>query len=82
MLNRRIEIEALHRDGHEFPVEMTVSALRVGEQYVFNAFLPLNESLAGLARWSPFYYYLTSDPLNNGMHWGSLAHLARKRGVA
>jgi ABC-2 type transport system permease protein len=38
--------------------------------YIFNAFLPLSDSLAGWARWSPFYYYLTGDPLNNGMHWG------------
>ena len=38
--------------------------------YLLNSFLPLNESLAGYARWSPFYYYLTSDPLTNGMHWG------------
>ncbi len=38
--------------------------------YVLNAFLPLSDSVAGLARWTPFYYYLTSDPLNNGMHWG------------
>jgi PAS domain S-box-containing protein len=39
LLNKRVEIEALHRDGHEFPVEITISALRVGERYVFNAFL-------------------------------------------
>jgi ABC-2 type transport system permease protein len=38
--------------------------------HLFNAFLPLNDSLAGYAKWSPFYYYLTSDPLVNGMHWG------------
>ncbi len=38
--------------------------------YILNAFLPLSDSVAGLARWSPFYYYLTSDPLNTGMHWG------------
>ena len=37
--------------------------------YVANAFLPFSEGLAGLARLSPFYYYLTSDPLNNGMDW-------------
>jgi hypothetical protein len=24
---------------------------------------------------SPFYYYLTSDPLVNGMHWGHGAAL-------
>lgn len=44
--------------------------------YVANAFLPLNEGLAGLARWSPFYYYLTRDPLNNGMPWGHAGVLA------
>ena len=38
--------------------------------HVMNAFLPFNDSMADLARISPFYYYLTSDPLNNGMHWG------------
>jgi ABC-2 type transport system permease protein len=38
--------------------------------YVMNAFLQLSDSLAGFARWSPFYYYLGSDPLLNGMHWG------------
>jgi ABC-2 type transport system permease protein len=44
--------------------------------HLFNAFLPLNESLAGYAKWSPFYYYLSSDPLVNGMHWGHGALLA------
>ena len=44
--------------------------------YVLNAFLPFSQSLAGFARVSPFYYYLTSDPLNNGMHWGHGAVLA------
>ena len=37
--------------------------------YVANAFLPFSETFAGLARFSPFYYYLTSDPLVNGMNW-------------
>ena len=44
--------------------------------HLLNAFLPLNDSLAGYARWSPFYYYLTSDPLMNGMRWGHGALLA------
>jgi PAS domain S-box-containing protein len=39
LLNKRTEIEALHRDGHEFPVEITISALRVADRYAFNAFL-------------------------------------------
>jgi ABC-2 type transport system permease protein len=44
--------------------------------HVLNALLPLNDSLIGYAKWSPFYYYLSSDPLNNGMHWGHGAVLA------
>lgn len=43
---------------------------------VLNAYLPLSDSLAGLARWTPFYYYLTSDPFNTGMHWGHAGVLA------
>jgi ABC-2 type transport system permease protein len=44
--------------------------------YILNAFFPLNDGLAGYARWSPFYYYLTGDPLNNGMPWGDAGILA------
>jgi PAS domain S-box-containing protein len=39
LFNRRVELEVLHRDGHEVPVEMTMSPVRVGAGYVFNAFL-------------------------------------------
>jgi PAS domain S-box-containing protein len=39
LLDRRLDIEALHRDGHEFPVEMTITAVRVGGRYRFNSFL-------------------------------------------
>jgi ABC-2 type transport system permease protein len=44
--------------------------------YIANAFLPLDDSVAGLARWTPNYYYLTSDPLVNGLDWGHGAVLA------
>jgi ABC-2 type transport system permease protein len=44
--------------------------------YLLNSFLPLNESLAGLARISPFYYYLGADPLTNGLEWSHAALLA------
>lgn len=44
--------------------------------HLLNAFLPLNDRVAELAKWTPFYYYLTSDPLLNGMHWGHGAVLA------
>ncbi|MDH5641599.1 MAG: PAS domain S-box protein, partial [Nitrospira sp.] len=39
ILNRRIEIMTQHKDGHEFPVELSVSPARVGESYMFSAFV-------------------------------------------
>jgi PAS domain S-box-containing protein len=39
LLNRRIEMPALRRDGSEFPVEMTISPIRYGSEWVFSAFL-------------------------------------------
>ncbi len=37
--------------------------------FVLNALLPFNDALIGWAKISPFYYYLSSDPLMNGMDW-------------
>lgn len=39
VLNRRIELSAIHRDGHEFPVELTISAIPLASGHVFSAFL-------------------------------------------
>lgn len=39
VLNKRIEITARHRDGHEFPVELAISPLRSGETVTFSAFV-------------------------------------------
>jgi two-component system cell cycle sensor histidine kinase/response regulator CckA len=40
MLNTRIEISACHRDGGEFPVELSISPVLVrGEIYTFSAFV-------------------------------------------
>ena len=40
VLNTHLEITACHRDGREFPVELSISpALVVGETYTFNAFI-------------------------------------------
>jgi beta-exotoxin I transport system permease protein len=41
-----------------------------------NGLLPFNDTLAGWARAQPFHYYLTSDPLLDGMDWGHAAVLA------
>jgi two-component system, sensor histidine kinase and response regulator len=38
VLNQRIEVQALHRDGHEFPVELAITAIGGGEQLSFCAF--------------------------------------------
>lgn len=39
VLSKRIELSAMDRDGREFPIEITVSAVRWGGTYLFNAFL-------------------------------------------
>jgi PAS domain S-box-containing protein len=39
IMNKRIELMALHRDGREFPVEMTVAPVRVRGGFSFNAFM-------------------------------------------
>ena len=39
VLGRRLELTALHREGFEFPVELTISAASSGDQYSFHAFL-------------------------------------------
>lgn len=39
ILNKRIEITAMHRDGHEFPVELAVAALHENDAYTFRAFI-------------------------------------------
>jgi PAS domain S-box-containing protein len=39
ILNQRIEITALRRDGREFPVELTVAAARWEDEVVFSAFI-------------------------------------------
>jgi PAS domain S-box-containing protein len=39
VLNRRIEITALRRDGREFPVELSISPAGSGDTYLFGAFI-------------------------------------------
>ena len=39
LFNQCIEIEALHRAGHEFPVELAIAPLRLGGTLAFSAFV-------------------------------------------
>jgi two-component system sensor histidine kinase/response regulator len=39
VLGMRLELTALHRDGREFPVELTISPIETEQGYAFNAFL-------------------------------------------
>src|ERR1700686_688148 len=39
VLNKRLEVAALHRDGHEFPIELSISATASGGSHLFSAFV-------------------------------------------
>jgi PAS domain S-box-containing protein len=39
ILNRRIEVTGRHRDGHEIPLELTVTPVRVENAWLFSAFV-------------------------------------------
>jgi diguanylate cyclase (GGDEF)-like protein/PAS domain S-box-containing protein/hemerythrin-like metal-binding protein len=39
VLNTRIEIFALHRDGYEFPVELAISPIKTADGYEFSSFV-------------------------------------------
>ena len=39
VVDHRQEMQALHKDGHEIPVELSIAAIRQGDAYAANAFL-------------------------------------------
>jgi PAS domain S-box-containing protein len=39
VINQRLEVSALHRDGREIPIEMSVAAFHNGQGFVANAFV-------------------------------------------
>ena len=39
VLNRRVEIDAIRRDGTEFPVELTITPLKTGDTWTFSSFI-------------------------------------------
>lgn len=65
VLNTRIEITALRRDGAEFPVELSISPARLGSEWTFSAFLrdltERDELAAALAAGEQRYLDLFED---------------------
>ena len=39
VLNRRLELTGLHRDGHEFPIELSITPIKTGDAVSFSAFV-------------------------------------------
>ncbi len=40
VFNKRLEMSAIHRDGHEFPIELSISKVKkMGESFLFSAFI-------------------------------------------
>lgn len=56
ILNQRVEVKALHRDGHTFPAELTIAAHKISGHYNFIGFIrdiserKANEELLRLAK--------------------------------
>jgi PAS domain S-box-containing protein len=39
VLNQRLELSALHRDGRVFPIELSITPVRIGDKLAFSAFV-------------------------------------------
>lgn len=39
LLHKVVEIDALHRDGLEFPIELTIAPIKINDGFEFNAFV-------------------------------------------
>ncbi|HEU0220318.1 MAG TPA: PAS domain S-box protein [Gallionella sp.] len=39
ILNSQVEMLGMHRDGHEFPIELAVVPIKAGDQYEFSGFI-------------------------------------------
>jgi len=67
---QRLELTAIHRDGHEFPIELTVQTTGVGEEQLFHASLhDISERKAAQARLERERIFLTGllDSLDTGV---------------
>ncbi len=71
VLNQRIEITALRRDGGEFPVELTITPLKSGDSWIFSSFVrDISERKRAAQK-------LRESELNLRNTQAELAHMAR-----
>jgi PAS domain S-box-containing protein len=63
ILNRRLEMPALHRNGHEIPVELSVTAVRYGDAVTFTAFLRDTTERRALERMKDEFISMVSHEL-------------------
>ncbi|EBA04028.1 sensory box protein [Rhodobacterales bacterium HTCC2150] len=74
VLNRRIEITGLHRNGHEFPIELSIAPFKMNGEYAFSAFMrDISEAKAAEDEINKLAFYdaLTGLP-NRRMLYGKL----------
>ena len=72
ILNCRIEAYARHRDGHEFPVELSVVPIKLREKFEFSAFIrdiSERKQLEEKLRESEFRYRTVADFTSDWEYW-------------
>jgi diguanylate cyclase (GGDEF)-like protein/PAS domain S-box-containing protein len=80
ILNSRVETLALHRDGHEFPVELSITSVKMGNQYEFNGFIHdiTNRKKAEDLIWRQANFDKLTGLPNRHMFYDRLAQETRK----
>lgn len=80
VLGRRIEVDALHRDGRRFPIELTITEIKAGRRRLFTAYVrDISERIRAREALERLAYSDTLTGLPNRA--GLLAHVSRQSGT-